>query len=109
MRHWVLPNRCKAGDYIVVYATGLGSVDPVVPAGTLAPAAGPLSIIAGNSVAVTIGGVPAATPSYVGLTPGSVGLYQINVQVPSGVPSGDVPLVVTAGGAVASAVIISLQ
>jgi uncharacterized protein (TIGR03437 family) len=102
-------NPAKAGDYIVIYATGLGSVDPIVPAGSLAPGVAPFSVIAGNSVSVMIGGVPAATPLYVGLTPGAVGLYQINVQVPPGVPSGDVPLVVTAGGAVASAVTISLQ
>jgi uncharacterized protein (TIGR03437 family) len=102
-------NPAKAGDYIVIYATGLGSVDPPVPAGSLAPVVAPFSVIAGNSVTVTIGGVAAPPPIYVGLTPGSVGLYQINVQVPPGVPSGDVPLVVTAGGAVASFVLISIQ
>jgi uncharacterized protein (TIGR03437 family) len=102
-------NPAQAGDYITIYATGLGSVDPTVPGGSAAPGSPPFSVIAGNSVSVTIGAVPTGPVQYVGLTPGSVGLYQINVQVPPGVPSGDVPLVVTAGGAAASSVIISIK
>jgi len=33
-----------------------------------------------------------------GLAPGFVGLYQVNLRVPSGLPSGDVPLALTANG-----------
>jgi len=37
--------------------------------------------------------------SYAGLVPGSVGLYQINATVPSGVPQGlDIPMVINQGG-----------
>ena len=35
-------------------------------------------------------GTTAATPSYAGLSPGSVGLYQVNVAIPAGVSSGTV-------------------
>jgi uncharacterized protein (TIGR03437 family) len=51
-------------------------------------------------VAVTIGG-KAATVSYAGLAQGWVGLYQINVLVPSGV-SGSQSVVVIAGGTYSS-------
>jgi uncharacterized protein (TIGR03437 family) len=35
-------------------------------------------------------GTISATPSFAGLSPGSVGLYQVNVTIPAGVPSGTV-------------------
>ena len=41
--------------------------------------------------------------SYAGLTPGQVGVYQINARVPDKVGSGlDVPLTITQGGVTAS-------
>ena len=46
---------------------------------------------------VTIGGTP-ATVTYAGVIPGSIiGLLQLNVTVPAGVPSGNAPVVVTIG------------
>jgi uncharacterized protein (TIGR03437 family) len=47
---------------------------------------------------VTLGGVNLSV-SYAGLVPGEVGVYQINVTVPSGVPQGlSVPLVINQAG-----------
>jgi len=48
---------------------------------------------------VTLGGV-ALPVEYAGLTPGTVGVYQINVIVPfKGVPTGfEIPLTVSQGG-----------
>jgi uncharacterized protein (TIGR03437 family) len=43
-----------------------------------------------------------ATIDFIGIPPGLVGVTQINVQVPNGLPSGAQPVVVTVGG-VASA------
>jgi uncharacterized protein (TIGR03437 family) len=58
---------------------------------------------------VTIGGVP-ATPSFAGLAPGWVGLYQVNVQVPANAPTGDaVPVTLSVGGAVSNQVTIAVQ
>lgn len=79
-------NPALRGEWIVVYATGLGSVAPAVPNG-FPPPAEPLSrtVIAPE---IRIGG-EALTPYYSGLSPGSAGLYQLNVQVPQGIEPGD--------------------
>ena len=47
---------------------------------------------------VTLGGVPLSV-EFSGLTPGAVGVYQINVAVPfKGIPTGfDIPLVIAQG------------
>ena len=83
------------GDTVVIYADGLGAVNPPVADGTAAGS--PLSITT-NAVQVHFSDV-AATPVFAGLAPGFVGLYQVNVVVPSGVPSGSaVPVTLTAGG-----------
>jgi uncharacterized protein (TIGR03437 family) len=47
---------------------------------------------------VTLGGVPAAV-EFSGLTPGFVGLWQINVRIPANAPTGnEVPLVISVDG-----------
>jgi uncharacterized protein (TIGR03437 family) len=96
-----------AGDAITVYCTGLGSVDPPVPAGVAAPDS-PLSV-AVNPVSLTIGGVPAQV-LFAGLSPGSAALYQVNAVVPAGVtPGGQVPVVMTVAGQTSPPVTMAVQ
>ena len=58
---------------------------------------------------VTIGGI-SATPLYAGLTPGGVGLMQVNVRIPPGSPSGDgIPLKVRIGDTESQTVYISIR
>jgi uncharacterized protein (TIGR03437 family) len=86
----------RIGEYISIYATGLGDVSNRPAPGAASPAS-PLATTL-TTPTVTVGGVP-ATVSFSGLAPGYVGLYQINVQVPSGAPTGpNVPIVLTIGG-----------
>jgi uncharacterized protein (TIGR03437 family) len=85
-----------AGDVLVMYCVGLGAVTPAVTSGEATPIA-PLTAIA-PPVRVSIGG-RTATPAFAGLTPGFVGLYQVNVEMPSGVAAGDkTPVSISVGG-----------
>jgi uncharacterized protein (TIGR03437 family) len=44
------------------------------------------------------------------LVPGLVGLYQVNVQVPSGTPAGSaVPVILSIGGVTSNTVTIAVQ
>ena len=83
-------------DTLVIYLTGLGLTNPAVPTGMPSPS-DPLAIALVKPT-VSIGGV-ALPLSYYGLAPGKVGVYQINVRVPSNVPTGlSVPLAISQGG-----------
>jgi uncharacterized protein (TIGR03437 family) len=83
----------KPGDEIVIYGIGFGPVTPDIPAGQLVQQANTLA----DSFQISIGGV-VATPAYDGLAPDFTGLYQLNITVPSGIPSGAVPLTFTVDG-----------
>jgi uncharacterized protein (TIGR03437 family) len=79
----------QPGETIVIYGVGFGSVTPSIPAGEIATRVTQLSV----PMTFEFGQTPAQSPlPYFGLAPGSVGLYQFNVVVPS-MPDGDlVPL-----------------
>jgi uncharacterized protein (TIGR03437 family) len=95
------------GDYVVIYATGLGVVQNPLPSGAAASAT-VLSPLA-NTPSVTIGGVPAYV-QFAGLAPGFVGLYQINVCVPQSAPSGDaVAVMLSVGGFNSNTVTIAIR
>jgi uncharacterized protein (TIGR03437 family) len=98
----------KAGEAVVIYATGLGATSPAVATGQAAPAVPPLALVT-TPVKVTIGGVEAAV-EFAGLAPGFVGLYQVNARVPAGVTAGNaVPLVLTQNGVPSNTVTIAVQ
>jgi uncharacterized protein (TIGR03437 family) len=93
-------NPVHTGDTLIVYLTGLGQTSPAVAAGLPAPS-NPLAF-AIVAPTVTLGGVSLPV-AYAGLTPGQVGLYQINVTVPRNAPTGlTVPLNITQGSGATS-------
>jgi uncharacterized protein (TIGR03437 family) len=97
----------RGTDYIDIYATGLGPVTNQPSSG--APASASSLSWTTATVTVTIGGVP-ATPSFSGLAPGWVGLYQVNVQVPANAPVGDaVPVALSMGGVASNQVTMAVQ
>jgi uncharacterized protein (TIGR03437 family) len=96
-----------AGNFLTIYCTGLGAVSNQPADGAAAPSS-PLAQTT-LTPTVTIGGANAPV-SFSGLTPGFVGLYQVNVQVPAGVPTGNaVPLILSIGGVASNTVTIAVQ
>ena len=85
-------NPVHAGDVVELYGNGLGPVNNPPGDGEAAGASTTTS-----TVTVTIGGQTAQV-QYAGLAPGYPGLYQINITVPSGLASGNQPVVVSVGG-----------
>jgi uncharacterized protein (TIGR03437 family) len=90
-------NPVHRNDVLVVYLTGLGKVSPLVEDGRPAPFE-PLAETL-TKPEVTLGGVGLPV-LYSGLTPGQVGLYQLNVSVPGNAPKGlSIPFTITHNGA----------
>lgn len=100
-------NPVSAGEAVVMYATGLGSVAPPVMDGSAAPSS-PLSRLT-DPATVTIGGANAKI-LYAGLAPGFAGLYQVDAIVPASTTTGNsVPVVITVDGQSSPVVTIAVQ
>ena len=90
-------NPAPPGSVVTFYATGGGPVSPLGPDGTVVTAnALPLAAL---PVSAQVGGFPAPI-RYAGGAPGMVqGVWQVNLQIPEGAPTGAaVPLVLEVGG-----------
>jgi uncharacterized protein (TIGR03437 family) len=91
-------NPASRGAIIVIYGTGFGAVGS---AGGLSPAKAPVSVVVGGST---------LTPAFAGLTPGTVGLYQVNVALPATTPPGlALPLYLKQGNASSAPVTVAVQ
>ncbi len=90
-------NPATAGEYVSLYATGLG----------LTNSSGGLDV-AILTPQVTVGGMGAGV-SFAGRAPGFVGLDQINIQIPGGVSGTAVPVVVFSGGRTSNTVTLAIQ
>ena len=88
----------RRGQSLVIYATGLGQVSSQEGLD-----------VTTNAVTVVIRG-EAITPTFAGLTPGFVGLYQINTIIPASFPVGlRHTLAVRLAGAESSPAIVAIQ
>ena len=95
------------GSVIELYATGLGAVQNP-PADGAEASLTVLSRVV-EDVQVKVGGRTARV-LFAGLTPGTIGLYQVNVEIPADAPTGDaVAVVVTQKGVGSNTVTIAVK
>jgi uncharacterized protein (TIGR03437 family) len=99
-------NAAAAGSTIIAYLTGSGPVNPTPADGAPSPS-NPLAQ-ATSTVTATIG-TATAQVSFVGLTPGTVGLLQANIVIPAGLTPGAYPLTVTIGGQASNTASINVK
>jgi uncharacterized protein (TIGR03437 family) len=85
----------KPGDVVILWATGFGPTNPAVPSGVAVP--GDVAYSTSSLPSITIDNLP-ATVYGAALAPGSVGLYQIAIQVPASLADGDWPIQASIGG-----------
>ena len=98
----------KAGDILILYATGLGAVNPPVADGAASLDQLRTTVV---TPTVLIGG-QSAQVFFSGLTPQFPGVNQLNVQVPAGVTTGPkvpIQLQVNGGPPSTANVVIALQ
>ena len=97
----------RPGNVVVIFLTGLGAVTPTLTAGEVTPS--DVLTRATLAVSATIGGIEAEV-LFAGMTPGSIGLAQINLRVPASITAGNaVPLNVKVGDQVSNTVTLSIR
>jgi uncharacterized protein (TIGR03437 family) len=82
----------KSGDYVLLYAAGLGPTNPPYPIGSTLDRAYPIASL--SQVQVMIDGQPAQV-LFAGIT--FPGVFQVNVKIPDGIGEGDLPVVLQLG------------
>ncbi len=87
------------GEAAIIYLVGMGATTPAVASGMAAPGLNIGDTLASATVQPVVQvGLQTAKILYAGLTPGGIGLYQIDFVVPSGVGAGNMSLTVSQGG-----------
>ena len=89
------PAKIQDPQTLVILATGLGAVTPSIATG----AGDPTTVHNTTTMPVVMVGGVNAPVVFSGILPGFPGVYQINITVPSGAPTGNaVPLQIVMGG-----------
>jgi uncharacterized protein (TIGR03437 family) len=114
-------NPAPGGSTIQIYGTGQGQVSPAVTDGTAASGS-PLSntvavpttsgttcLNSQPSMCVAIGSSGFGDVKYSGLAPGFIGLWQINVVLPTGLAAGNVPLRIVINGTPSNTVTVAVR
>jgi uncharacterized protein (TIGR03437 family) len=94
-----------AGAYLAIYCTGLGAVTAAIT-GDVPPSPPPETTV---KPTVLIDGQTIPPPTWAGLAPGFVGLYQVNVQVPAALTPGSHRLQLVVNGAASNTVTFAVR
>jgi uncharacterized protein (TIGR03437 family) len=88
-------NPARAGEILIVYATGIGALNNAPPTGEAATA-DPLVTSRQEPVLTVSGRTSSALARvlFAGLTPGFAGLVQINFELPAALPDGPLNLII---------------
>ncbi len=97
----------RPGEYLALYATGLGLTTPMAEDGRPGASQEPLNRTATDTL-LTLGN-RMLIPTYSGLAPGLVGVYQVNFQVPADLAAGRTRLVLLVGGVASPAVEVEVR
>ncbi len=99
-------NPAKPGSALVIYLIGIGPTNLAIPSG----AAAPLDVLARPTGATVVTlGPQTVTPLFLGLTPGSVALAQLNLKLDDNLANGDYAVKVTIAGKESNAPVISVR
>ncbi len=99
-------NPARVGQVITLRTTGLGAVSPPLENGERATVPGSQPVL---PLTATIGGLPATVVS-ASLKTGEVGVYEVQVTIPSNCPTGNnIPVVITAGGVSSNQTVIAVR
>ena len=96
----------RPGEWVSIYANGLGPVDGGPPSGALsglAPLSGPIKIVLSAREQAW-----QCEYNYAGLVPGFVALYQVNARLPENLPLGTYELVLEVDGRVSNTVALAV-
>jgi uncharacterized protein (TIGR03437 family) len=96
----------RPGESVILYLTGMGATDSPVATGAASPSV-PLAHPSDPPL-VTVNGNPVVV-EFTELTPYSVGLYQINFQVPADLPDGPATIVVSQSGSASNSVTLPVK
>jgi uncharacterized protein (TIGR03437 family) len=92
------------GDAITIFLEGMGATTPLAASGYAAAADADVKFMPN----VIIGGQTAEV-SYAGLTPGLIGIYQIDLRIPPDVTPGDLSIAVIQAGVTSNPAIIPVR
>jgi uncharacterized protein (TIGR03437 family) len=98
----------QPGEYLVAFLAGMGPTTVPVASGAASPLSPLASPVPADAPVLTINGNTYPI-SFAGLTPGLVGLYQMNFQVPTGLPAGNIMILVTQNGQSSNQTVLPYQ